>query len=85
MVVVFRYHIGRHCHNTAFRDTPEILQHYIDKIMIHHREETAEGKIQKVDFYFNFIGKVEMPMLYELAPYKNSFGRQKENHTAKAV
>ena len=78
--------------------TPEVLRHYIDKIVVHHREETAEGKTQKVDFYFNFKGKtqkvdfyfnfirtVEMPMLYELAPYKNSFGRQKENHTAKAV
>jgi len=65
--------------------TPEVLRHYIDKIVVHHREETAEGKTQKVDFYFNFIRTVEMPMLYELAPYKNSFGRQKENHTAKAV
>lgn len=65
--------------------TPEVLRHYIDKIVVHHREETAEGKTQNVDFYFNFIGKVEMPMLYELAPYKKNFSRQKENHTAKAV
>ena len=65
--------------------TPEVLRHYIDKIVVHHREETSEGKTQKVDFYFNFIRKVEMSMLYKLAPYKNSFGRQKENHTAKAV
>ena len=68
--------------------TPEVLRHYIDKIVVHHREETAEGKTQKVDFYFNFIGKAEMPMLYELAPYKQAFERlvsqrvKKENHTA---
>ena len=65
--------------------TPDILRHYIDKIVVYHREETAGSKTQKVDFYFNFIGKVEMPMLYELKPYKSSFGRQKENHTPKAV
>lgn len=65
--------------------TPEILRHFIDKIVVHHRTETKMSKTQKVDFYFNFIGKVEIPMLYELAPYKKSFGRKKENHTAEAV
>ncbi len=65
--------------------TPEILRHFIDRIVVHHRVERKNSKTQKVDFYFNFIGKVEMPMLHELAPYKKSFGRQKENHTAKAV
>lgn len=65
--------------------TPEVLRHFIDKIEVHHSEETKEGKTQKLDFYFNFIGKVEIPMLHELARYKKSFGRKKENHTAEAV
>lgn len=65
--------------------TPEVLRHFIDKIVVHHHEKTKEGKTQKVEFYFNFIGKVDIPMLHELAPYKKSFGRKKENHTAEAV
>jgi hypothetical protein len=65
--------------------TPEILRHFIDKIVVHHRIERKNSKTHKVDFYFNFIGKVEMPMLHELAPYKKSLGRKKENHTAVAV
>lgn len=65
--------------------TPEVLRHFIDKIVVHHRVETKNSKTQQVEFYFNFIGKVEMPMLHELARYKKSFGRKKENHTAEAV
>jgi len=72
--------------------TPEVLRHFISKIVVHHRLETKQSKSQKVDFYFNFIGKVKIPMLHELAPYKKSFGRlavptgtKKENHTAEAV
>ena len=65
--------------------TPEVIRHFIDKIVVHHRVEGKNSKTQKVDFYFNFIGKVEIPMLHELAPYKKSFGRKKENHTAEAV
>ncbi|MDL2254590.1 recombinase family protein [Ruminococcaceae bacterium OttesenSCG-928-I18] len=65
--------------------TPEVLRHFIDKIVVHHREETKEGRTQRLDFHFNFIGKVDIPTLHELARYKKSFGRKKENHTAKAV
>lgn len=65
--------------------SPEVMRHFIDKIVVHHRVERKQSKTQKVDFYFNFIGKVEIPMLHELAPYKKSFGRKKENHTAEAV
>lgn len=55
--------------------TPEVLRHFIDKIVVHHREETKKGKMQKVDFHSFFIVKAEMPMLCELTRYKKSFGR----------
>lgn len=65
--------------------TPEILRHFIDKIVVHHREETGNQKTQKIEFYFNFVGKVELPYLTEFKQYKNCFGTKKENHTAEAV
>lgn len=65
--------------------TPEILRHFIDKIVVHHRTETKLSKSQRVDFYFNFIGQVEIPEIDQPKPYLKSFGRKKENHTAIAV
>ncbi len=68
--------------------TPAVLNHYIHKIVVHHREETKLSKTQRIDIHFNFIGQVNLPDIDELNRYKPSFGRpvperaKKENHIA---
>lgn len=38
----------------------EILNELIDKIVVHHREETPDGQvIQQIEIYYRYIGKIE--------------------------
>lgn len=47
--------------------TLEILRHFIDKIVVHHRQESKAGKTQDVELYFTFIGHVDISVLDEPA------------------
>jgi len=55
--------------------TSEILQEYVNKIVVHHRERTsiagednpaAEG--QTVEIFYNCAGKIEIPDLEKIPP-----------------
>jgi DNA invertase Pin-like site-specific DNA recombinase len=41
--------------------TPTILNEYINKIVVFEGDKSSGRREQKVDFYFNFIGRVELP------------------------
>ena len=41
--------------------TLDILQEFIDKIIIHHREEIMGETIQKIEIYYKMIGHIEIP------------------------
>ena len=41
--------------------TPTILNEYIDKIVVFEADKSSGRREQKVDFYFNFIGKISIP------------------------
>ena len=41
--------------------SPEILREFIDKIVVHHREQEYGQTVQDVDIYYRFIGYVELP------------------------
>ncbi|MFI3324671.1 MAG: DUF4368 domain-containing protein, partial [Clostridia bacterium] len=43
--------------------TPKILQEFIDKIVVHHREEIDGIKTQKVEIYYKMIGYIELPLI----------------------
>ena len=60
--------------------TPDILHEFIDKIVVHHREEVFGEKIQKIEIYYKMIGQVQIPKLTrpQKDGYKKSFGRKKE-------
>ena len=64
--------------------TLDILQEFIDKIVVHHREEIAGETIQKVEIYYKMIGSIEIPKIrkYEKENYIRSFGRKKEERIA---
>ena len=61
--------------------TPDILHEFIDKIVVHHREEVFGEKIQKIEIYYKMIGQVQIPKLTRLQKdgYKKSFGRTKKS------
>ena len=64
--------------------TPDILHEFIDKIVVHHREEVFGEKIQKIEIYYKMIGQVQIPKFSrpEKDSYKKSFGRTKKEQIA---
>jgi len=44
-----------------------MINEFIDRIYVHEGEKVDGERVQKVDVYLNFIGKVELPQM-ELAP-----------------
>lgn len=40
---------------------PEILHEFIDKVVVHHREQIDGQTVQKVEIYYKMVGKVEIP------------------------
>ena len=64
--------------------TLDILQEFIDKIIIHHREEVMGETIQKIEIYYKMIGHIEIPHITK-PEHQNlirSFGRKKEERIA---
>ena len=64
--------------------TPEILSEFIDKIVVHHRENLYGDMVQKVEIYYKMIGFVELPHMSkaEKENYIRCFSRTKENRSA---
>lgn len=59
--------------------TLNILQEFIDKIVVHHREEIMEETFQEVEVYYKMIGRIEVSRMSELekASCINNLGRKK--------
>lgn len=57
--------------------TTEILHEFIDKIVVHHREQVHGETIQKVEIYYKMIGYVELPQMSkaEQKSLQAAFGR----------
>lgn len=64
--------------------TLEILNEFIDKIVVHHREQLFGETVQKVEIYYKMIGYVELPEMdkEEKASYLHSFGRSVKDRIA---
>ena len=64
--------------------TLEILCEFIDKIVVHHRENLFGETVQKVEIYYKMIGFVELPKMNksEKENYIRCFSRAKENRSA---
>lgn len=60
--------------------TPEILHEFIDKVVVHHREQVGKNTEQSVEIYFKMIGQVQIPRMKveEREMYLKSFGRMKK-------
>ena len=44
--------------------TVNVVREFIDKIVVHHRQESGGVTTQKVEIYYNVIGKFEIPPLF---------------------
>ena len=64
--------------------TLDILQEFIDKIVVHHREEVCGEKVQKIEIYYKMIGHIEIHKMskYEQKSLIKNFGRKKEERIA---
>jgi len=64
--------------------TPEILSEFIDKIVVHHRENLYGEMVQKVEIYYKMIGFVELPHMSKAQKesYMRSFGREEIGRSA---
>ena len=62
----------------------EILNEFIDKIVVHHREELDGMTTQKVEIYYKMIGCIQIPSLSkkEESQYINYFARIKKERVA---
>lgn len=60
--------------------TLDILQEFIDKIVVYHREEIMGETIQKIEIYYKMIGNIKVPKMakVEKENYIKTFGRKKE-------
>lgn len=58
--------------------TPEILRHFINKVVVHHRVEDGKNRSQQVEIYFNFVGQIDLPEMDERSILLKSFSREKQ-------
>ena len=60
--------------------TSEILHEFIDKVVVHHREQIYGQTVQKVEIYYKMVGKIEIPNMSkkEKEQYLKLFGSDKK-------
>jgi hypothetical protein len=46
--------------------TPEILREFVDRIVVHHRQRIGGVDEQKVEIFYNCVGKIEIPDLKKI-------------------
>ena len=64
--------------------TLDILHEFIDKIIVHHREEVFGETVQQIEIYYKMIGHIETPKMskHEQKRLIKNFGRKKEERIA---
>ena len=62
----------------------EILQEFIDKIVVHHRENIHGEMVQNVEIHYKMIGHVKLPFISkkESESLQKSFGRKQKREVA---
>lgn len=52
--------------------TEDVVRQFIDKIVVHHRKGENGITTQKVEIYYNVIGKFELPPDYDIPTARNA-------------
>lgn len=53
--------------------TPEILNAFVDKIVVHEREKKDEKRTQAVGIYYSYVGIVDIPTDEEMREIKREY------------
>ena len=59
--------------------TPEILNAFVDKIVIHEREKKDGKRTQQIDIYYSYVGIVDIPTDEEMREMEREYLRR-TNH-----
>ena len=61
--------------------TSEILHEFVDKIVVHHKEQIFGETVQKVEIYYKMIGFMELPEMSktEKESYLKCFGKRRSS------
>lgn len=64
--------------------TPEILNEFVDKVVVHHREQIDSQTVQKLEIYYKMVGKVEIPFISknQMEMYIKHFGKDMKGRSA---
>ncbi|MFR0953429.1 MAG: DUF4368 domain-containing protein [Lachnospiraceae bacterium] len=61
--------------------TPEILNAFVDKIVIHEREKRTK-RTQQIDIYYSYVGIVDIPTDEEMRKWSGEYMRRTTRQTA---
>ena len=59
--------------------TPAIVNEFVDKVLVHKIENTDGGRVQEIEIFLNYIGKVELPA-QELSEEETAEEEKKRKH-----
>ena len=62
--------------------TPEILNAFVDKIVVHEREKKDGKRTQAVDIYYSYVGIVDIPTDEEMREMEREYMRRTSQQTA---
>lgn len=62
--------------------TPEILNAFVDKIVVHEREKKDGKRTQAVDIYYSYVGIVDIPTDEEMREMEREYVRRTSQQTA---
>ena len=62
--------------------TPEILNAFVDKIVIHEREKKDGKRTQQIDIYYSYVGIVDIPTDEEMREMEREYMRRTTRQTA---
>ena len=62
--------------------TPEILNAFVDKIVVHEREKKEGKRTQAVDIYYSYVGIVDIPTDEEMREMEREYLRRTSQQTA---
>ena len=62
--------------------TPEILNAFVDKIIIHEREKKGGKRTQQIDIYYSYVGIVNIPTDEEMREMEREYMQRTTRQTA---
>ena len=62
--------------------TPEILNAFVDKIVVHEREKKDGKRTQQIDIYYSYVGIVDIPTDEEMREMEREYMQRTTRQTA---